>query len=493
MKAYAHSFKQSGPTYYNSNNPRHKNSSWWSDRATEKDLKKQINGLFGLTQFTQADVRTSLQGNLSIMCSSLYPLEQGFTLPLNYDGPIADKILDSITGFGKARINFIQGLENGPGGGYWNDLQKEYDFQKAHSGKVKKIHGKRYRYQFVNSYEEIERLESSGPQDVQNLAIINTIEGAHCFGSGLPPFDLPQRIGEILERARFVKEEWEHPPFFITLAHHFNNEFCGHAKSLGPAAVLLNQRPKLNTGFTKEGKQLVHLLLDEKIGRRVLIDVKHMSLKARRQYYQLLQDYYACNIPIIVSHGCVTGSYSKIRGKRIPSIVSGKPHKKFHSGDINFFDFELINIKRSHGIFGIQLDERRIASAAERRKTKKVDPRQRLLYSAKLVWNQMQHIAEVLDNEGLFAWDIQSLGSDFDGIINPIDGCFTAEYYQNLAHFLLVHAKDYVKNEMANNIKYDINRIDAEEIVTRFLSKNAADFLQKHFRTTEHQVETPYI
>ncbi|WP_099148841.1 amidohydrolase family protein [Flavilitoribacter nigricans] len=482
MKAYAHSFKSDGPTYKNSNHYRHRNSSWWSDRATARDLKKHLNGLFGLTHFTQADVRTSLQGNVGVVFSSLYPLEHGFTVPMNCDGPLADTLLDGITQFGKPRINFIQALPADPYDGYWYDLQQEYAFQKAHSGNVKEIYGKSYRYQFVNNYREMEALLTSEDHQVQNLAVINTIEGAHCFGSGIAPFCLPKRLDEILERVRSVKQDWEYPPFFITLAHHFKNEICGHAKSLGMAGVLLNQRPGLNTGITSAGWKIIDLLLNENTGRRVLIDVKHMSLQARKQYYQFIAQKHQYAIPIIVSHGCVTGYDDKENSQHKLSAVPGKPHRKFCSDDINFFDSEILAIQRSGGIFGIQLDEKRISSKQERRRVKRVDPRYRLLYSSKLVWNQIQHIAQVLDQAGLPAWNIQSLGSDFDGIINPIDGCFTAEYYQNLSQFLLIHARYFVTHEMSEKIKLKENRIPAEAIVQRFFHQNAMDFLRKYFR-----------
>ena len=63
-KAYGHSFTKNGATYHNSDNPEHKNSSWWSDGPDKKDLRKNTKGLFGLTQFTQADLRTCSEGKV---------------------------------------------------------------------------------------------------------------------------------------------------------------------------------------------------------------------------------------------------------------------------------------------------------------------------------------------------------------------------------------------------------------------------------------------
>ncbi|MEL6969079.1 MAG: peptidase M19 [Bacteroidota bacterium] len=477
MKAYSHSFTPDGPGYVNAVDSRKKNSVWWTDWPTAKDLRKNTNGLFGLTQFTQADMLTCLRGNVGVTFSSLYPLERGFTLPFNNNGNTVDKLLDKVTLFGKPRIDYIQGIQD-----YFPDLEKEYTFQIANADKVKTIHGKKYSYHFVKDYNELETLLGQPDDEVERMAVINSIEGAHCFGTGLPPYRLPQRIDKILERIRIVKQDWEYPPFFITLAHHFYNEICGHAKSLGLVGLVLNQRKGLDAGFTKEGERILHFLLDNSTGPRILVDIKHMSLASRRRYYQIIEEKYKYSVPIIVSHGCVTGYHDQINGRDQVSGLGGSPEKKFCSDDINFYDFEILNIKKSNGIFGIQLDERRIGSGMEKRKAKRVEPRKMLYYSSKLVWNQIQHIAEVLDHHGYFAWDIQSIGSDFDGIINPIDGFFTAVHFENLSHFLLMHAHNYCNTKMNSRIKNDFNKIDCEEIIDRFFQINALDFLQKHFR-----------
>lgn len=477
MKAYAHCFTAKGPTRPNADDPLRKNSVWRTDWPTAGDIRKNVHGLFGLTHFTQADMVTCLRGNVQVTFSSLYPLEKGFTYPFNSNGKLADTIINCVTQFGKPRINFTQGTKD-----YFPDLVNEYEFQQAQAGIVKEIMGRKYRYQFVNSYDELELLINQSPADVRDMALINSIEGAHCFGTGLPPYDLPKKLPLIKNRIRKVKTEWKYPPFFITLAHHFYNEICGHAKSLGPAGKLLNQRKGMNTGFTEEGEQILRLLLDDTVGPRVLIDIKHMSLASRKRYYQILQREYGFSVPIIVSHGCVTGYHNRIDRKNQPSTLPGAPHKKFCRDDINFYDFEIVNIKNSEGIFGIQLSENRIGSKPERLKAKRAEPRKILFHSAKLVWNQIQHIAEVLDHHGHFAWGLQSIGSDFDGIIDPIDGFFTTMHYENLSYFLLMHAHNYVTREMPHRIKHDFNRIDPEEIVDRFMRENAVDFLRRNFR-----------
>ena len=92
---------------------------------------------------------------------------------------------------------------------------------------------------------------------------------------------------------------------------------------------------------------------------------------------------------------------------------------------------------------------------------------------------QVQHIAEVLDKEGLFCWGIQSIGSDFDGIVNPINGLWTAENMKDLAEEMLNHAEDYLsKNLIMLN---DFNRIEALAIVERVMRVNAMEFIEKNY------------
>ncbi len=99
-------------------------------------------------------------------------------------------------------------------------------------------------------------------------------------------------------------------------------------------------------------------------------------------------------------------------------------------------------------------------------------------YRSELLWNQIQHIAEVLDTEGLFAWDCMVIGSDFDGIIDSLNGFWTAEELPYLADFLERHAYNYMGAHNLENIK---NVLDADEIIARLMSKNGRNFLKNYF------------
>ncbi|MBT8294217.1 MAG: membrane dipeptidase, partial [Eudoraea sp.] len=238
-----------------------------------------------------------------------------------------------------------------------------------------------------------------------------------------------------------------------------------------------DQSEGLDTGFTPLGRKILTRLIDNSDGKRILPDVKHMSAKARREYYTLLdsgrpefQD-----IPVVVSHGCCNGLKSSLN--RIPG--NSAVATKLNPVDINFFDDEIIRIAKSNGIIGLQLDERRIASKKTLKDTKHSLKRSKIMhYRSELLWNQVQHIIEILDNEDLFAWDCMALGTDFDGIIDPLNAFWTAEELPFLADFLERHVYNYMKD---HNLSKNENILGADEIVDRIMSLNGKAFLKKHF------------
>jgi microsomal dipeptidase-like Zn-dependent dipeptidase len=154
---------------------------------------------------------------------------------------------------------------------------------------------------------------------------------------------------------------------------------------------------------------------------------------------------------------------------------------KFQPNDINFYDDEIVRIADSGGLFGIQFDERRLGSKSELKKTgPNLSRRKMLFYKSRLVWNQIQHIAEVLNRHNKFAWGIQCIGSDYDGMVNPLNGFWTAEDMPLFDSYLEKHAYNFITSQAAANLKNE-NKITASEIVERFMKGNAFDFLKKNF------------
>ena len=81
-----------------------------------------------------------------------------------------------------------------------------------------------------------------------------TIEGLHSLNNNI---NVPADETSFLNNLAAVKQ-WDHVPFFVTVAHHFYNELCGHAKSLtGIVGSATDQSFGLNTGLTALGKKVI--------------------------------------------------------------------------------------------------------------------------------------------------------------------------------------------------------------------------------------------
>jgi len=460
MKPYGKSF----PAMENSSNRQQKHSIWYYDPPKVSD--KLINYISGLTKFRQADFTTLAKGGAICISVSLYPPEKGFFKPLGQTGKLADIVTNLVTGIGRMRIDHIQKYES-----YWHDLEREYDFLTQLDGRVYTIDKEKYSYHIINSFDELEALNLDS--DVNRIGIFLSIEGLHVLDCGL---DQPADETVVLNHVDDLKK-WKHRVFFVTVAHHFYNILAGHAKSLGAlTSSVLTQDLGLNAGITELGKKVIHKLLSQENGKPIYVDIKHMSRTSRKAYFHMLDtEFKNIPIPIIVSHGAVTGLKDESGAETIP----GAGHR-FYNPDINLYDDELVRISQSRGIFCLQVDERRIASETELKNAgTRLSVRKMRFYRSRLLWAQVQHIAEVLNAHGLFAWDIQALGTDFDGIVDPLNGFWSSEYFPHLETYMLMHANNYMKN--GGQSLLPINQINQEEIIDRVFINNAKAFLQRWF------------
>jgi len=466
MKPFGKSFNKSAGK--NNSNPKAKESLWYYDPPTGID--KIANIFLTLTKFTQADFSTLTYGGAHVIFASLYPLEKGWVLNKMGDHLKSDLLKNLVMGIGKKRIDYLQKMPD-----YFTDLENLYNYYRELDGVKIKIEGETARYKLVSSFNEIENDEDDG---IKTIYVILTIEGTNVYNSGLQLMNTPVNEQEVLANIDKVKK-WDKRLFFQTMCHHFYNDICGHAKSFtGITEKVSNQDLGLNSGFTDLGLKVLDKMLDNSDGRRILIDIKHMSVAARNQYYDLLDTKYAGeNIPLIISHGAVNGYRSH------DQLIIDNQHTfgMFMDADINFYDDELVRTAKSGGLFGIQLDERRVASSLEIKKAgRRLSRRKMLFHRSKFIWNQIQHIAETLDKAGMYAWSIQTIGSDFDGLIDPVNGFWGAEEMPQLDSYLEKHAFNYMHSPLAEKLQ-PFNKIGVDEIVERFMHDNAWEFLRKNF------------
>jgi len=451
----------------NSKNVKDANCIWFYDRPTVWDKFVNISG--SLTRFSQSNFTALARGNVRIISASLAPIEKGFFSTRLGEGKLIDKICNLVTGVGKEKVNFIQNNKN-----YFHELKKEYDFYEQLDGEVFSIDGKKWQYKLCSSFNDIQ--ENLNKEDISTVSVVLSIEGCHVF-----IIDSNRRVEEleVIANIRWLKGK-RYRPLFVSLSHHFYNDICGHAESLNKSLrKLISQKHGQDSGISQLGRKVVDELLSVTNGRRIFLDVKHMSRESRRNYYEILESeaYRDEDIPIVVSHGAVNG-FPSVFNHDSGSMENGL----FYGKDINFFDDELVLIAESKGLFCLQLDERRVASKREIKKVRfRINRKKMLKKRSGFVWNQIQYIAQVLDKHDLPAWNMTALGSDFDGIVDPINGFWTSQEFPLLHQYLLEHAEAFIEDDITK-LKHDFNReLSASEIVSKIMQGNALEFLKQHF------------
>ena len=460
-------FGQSFPENINSPEINDKSCIWHYDPPGWWD--KLRNRILTVTKFSQSNFSALALGNIKIINASLAPIEKGFFVSRFGSGKVVDCILNFVTEVGIKKVDFIQRNND-----YFSELQNEYCFYKQLDGKVFTVKSTDFQYKLTTNNDDI--INNLNNQ-VKTISVVFSIEGGHVFNKNA---NRRAESKEIIDRVNTVKQ-WKYRPLFVSLTHHFYNELGGHAESLSKlVGYAVTQKYGFDTELTGLGREVLDELLDNTDKNRIYIDVKHMSRKVRREFYNILgtDKYKNEDIPIIVSHGAVNGYDSVYDDKASTSEENGI----FFGKDINFFNDELVKIAESKGLFCLQLDDRRVASKTEAKKIKILMPkRKKLELRSKFIWNQIQHIAEVLDKNGLCSWDTTVIGSDFDGIVDPPNGFWTSEDFPLLYKYLTDHAKDYIQNKN-NTLKNEKNRnIEPEAILNRLFTQNAMNFLTNYY------------
>jgi microsomal dipeptidase-like Zn-dependent dipeptidase len=451
LKSYGHSF---------SGKKNKKQNIWY--RYPPNWFTLLILKLTGITKFSQSDLSTMVLGNVKIAFVSYYPFEKGFFESPKIKPRYAAFLANIITSIGYKRIRYIQNHRD-----YFTDLLNEMTFIER-SKKSHKVDKRLFEFIFLESKMDLQK------EIVKDniLTVIPTIEGAHVFNSGLKKYGKSTSEKEVLENIIKVKN-FKPAPLFITFAHNFNNDLCGHAPSLEKLGNLVDQSENLDTGFSSLGITVLHALLSTVNGKPIYIDVKHMSVSSRLEYYQILKRDYKNSIPIIVSHGAVTGTTLHGDQNNEGSI--------FAEYSINFYDEELVIIAKSKGLFAIQLDASRLAKKEFIKKSIfKNNTELNLKISANIVWQHIKHIAEVLDKNGLPAWDTCCIGSDFDGTTNPLDSVWSSLELNNLANELLDLAEDYLTKP--NNLVLNENKnISSLDIINKLTINNTLKFINTFY------------
>lgn len=450
-------------------------SLWYVDEPG-KGFESAAENLLGIPAYRQASLDTCAGVGLRLVHLSLYPTERGFFSSKDGDGVLLKRVLSGmVAGVGENRVKEILADDFS----YYQDLQREIAYLKEavkqHSKNGKKL-------QLVTGAASLNACLS----DPDSVAIVLNIEGAHVLADNNRPIPEGTNLQELFDRIEWLRRE---NIFYITPGHHFYNGLVSHSESLGHLPKgLADQREGMDTPVGGNGKYItsvgyavIRRMLDNRLGRRILIDVKHMALPARWEYYRLLQEEYTSeDIPILFSHGAFTG--------RSRANAGGRGNGQFYNHAINLYDDELLLIARSGGLVGIEMDQRvlghestglrKIADVFERfwmQLRRRSDE-----YWAAYFAQQVMHGVTVLDRAGFDrSWNVFCLGSDYDGVINPLNPFRSVADLPRLEAALLKIFDGFIRK---HNWQEPANRIDPEAAVRNVLSDNLTQFTSCYFR-----------
>jgi microsomal dipeptidase-like Zn-dependent dipeptidase len=228
----------------------------------------------------------------------------------------------------------------------------------------------------------IQRSSDFNEADQNTVFGVIIVEGLHCF------FDDPNSVNA---KEKFTKNFNEfttvNTVVSMNICHMQQNQFCNHAYGIqlfNPAFFY-----PTGQGITNWGNEVINMMVSKKI----LVDVKHMSLKARLDLYRMFKlpsTQPAYVQPLICTHAGTTGLPIIDRVKYIYKVPEDKgpvyellhlkPKSKFYAdvyhnaSSINLYDEDIENIFLSEGIIGLSFDQRILGFADDGGQTSVIVP-----------------------------------------------------------------------------------------------------------------------
>ena len=449
---------------------------------------------------SQSSLEQSWRGGVRLGVAAMYVLERAFTSSF-----LVEHIAPIITPLDRDMLRLPQQTDS------LRRLQEEIAHLKA---SAEKSPGQGMAMQVIRKISDY---------DPQKINLILAIEGSHCL-------DLFNT--QIEDNLRELKEGPERF-LYLNLTHLARFPTCTQAYGIKLVRGHEQFRPSGN-GISELGYRIIDISYDRRIGGYpIFIDIKHMSLQSRKQFYAYRRERGYENIPIIASHmGCTGISWkpevikSYVEKKIILSdtveVIYTKPKGRggplrsktmFNPWSINLYDEEIPIILESGGLIGINMDKRILGA-------KKVcgeffspveysalfdDPLPRSLgprsvreeelyedpehesdpYRRDNAFNHLRHlcnqILHIVEVGGPKAWKQICIGSDFDGLIDPINGCISQSEFQPLEKQMAAMLQQMIRESKRNRPEFDFKEGSLPARVRDILFNNGVRFLQQHF------------
>ncbi|HMH33187.1 MAG TPA: hypothetical protein VK543_09175 [Puia sp.] len=372
------------------------------------------------------------------------------------------------------------------------------------------------------------------PHDDTSLYVAFTIEGCHSLASTYDKNNI--QANDIIRNLRDLTESQNIPIISVNLTHIEQYKFCNHA--YGILFVTSEEFKPRQKEISEDGITI----LKECYSRKIMIDLKHMSLGARRFLVEQLRpkpEFAAINQPLICTHSGFTGlSFSDVpdymdyhdeKNKDYGYVLWNKPKlygqnaiTAFNPSSINLYNEEILAILVSGGMIGLSLDKRILGysdpgnrpdalndlafeeeyisllekdyfltkpilgakmndafciTAQEVLEGGEVNPDAAFYH----LCHFMSHILHVVRVAGDNGYDVTRaltqvcIGSDFDGLINPIWCCPTMESISHFKTEFVSHFNDYA-DANADKVRLPAG-FDIHAFADRLFFENGKEFL----------------
>lgn len=447
---------------------------------------------------SQSCFRQLQEGDMKLGVMPLYSTERAF--PASFLLKVVDLFSPRISNqlFRAIRINQIT---------YWEQLDDCYR------------HLLRAQTDDVPGHEQVNFARTTEDFKPGAMNIVLSMEGAHSFLDTADDVVTPAGMNKITGRIRLYKQRNPasgYPRVFIlNLTHLTRTPFCNHAFGM----KLISHADFIPEGkaITPAGYKVIETALShDKDHYPMLVDVKHMSVESRRDFYAFRRTAFP-QVPITASHaGCTGISRDQVNdyieeinaplfNKRKCNLVSYRkpagilPGTTFNPWSINLYDEDIVEILSSDGIIGLSLDQRILGCGTiAREKMSKsetfpgIQPDRPLLGrdpgEGPLVKDPELHFRHFCNNifhivklagrilqPRVNPWKKIVIGSDFDGLIDAVDFCTTAAEYRNIAEYM----RDKLP-ELAAEAGVPLPE-EPGALIDGILYNNAQAFLEKYY------------
>ncbi len=471
----------------------------WTDLNVSDPIDKLSKGTFD----SQSSLSQLARGKCCLAVAVIYPLETKLA-----DADILQVLARLIDGkFSNKRLREVKT-------GQWTSFQYANDELKhILSAKSHPVDG------VLKNFIVLDQWSDYNPEDEHAVHAVFTIEGGHTISYGKNEKD---DIAKMLVNLKHFRSLC--PLFYYTMAHMQQMNFANHAYGIkGAGKYYFVPR---GAGLTDFGRKLIDACYTDFKNRKVLIDVKHLSLRSRLDFYEYRKLKGYTKIPIIGSHVGIAGiskddhshirklvqplfrKYYKLVHERVPGKIDGT---YFNPSTINLFDEDIVEILNSNGLIGISFDLRIIGGVQK-------NPKEYLSSSEKYLFksttgstmvvsndaadledadddgdildstevmapgtkgvlffaNQVLHILQIGKKIGMDAKNHIAIGTDFDGLVATLPEATNAA---RMGEFALKLISTLEKISLTT---YNITNVP--DFVGRIMHKNAEDFIERWFK-----------